>query len=159
MSIIFLHGSHCSWPGTDRCASKRSGARAGPPSAAKVVFLGPTRPEDMAGFYRAIDVLVVPSRTESFSRVAAEAMVCGVSILGSMVGGLAELLIRSANQKAQVNFDDPEAAARAVVGLLGDGDLRQRRALVARRSVLSFYTSLPKRWLTLVGRVAGERDA
>jgi glycosyltransferase involved in cell wall biosynthesis len=138
-------------------AEQRAHAR--PPGTAELAFAGPTRPESMADFYRAIDVLIVPSRTESLGRVAVEAMVSGVGVLGSPVGGLAELLTRTAGPEAQIDFEDPVAAPRAVTDLLGNGDLRLRRATAARRRVLSLYEALPERWLALVGQVAAECGA
>lgn len=129
------------------------------PGTAGLVLAGPMRPEEMAGFYRAIDVLVVPSRTESLGRVALEAMACGVGVLGSPVGGLAELLTRNVGPEALVDFDHPVVAARAVTDLLNNRDLRLRRAVTVHRRVLSFYDRLPERWLALVAQVAEGRGA
>ncbi|MFB9557708.1 D-inositol-3-phosphate glycosyltransferase [Streptomyces roseoviridis] len=42
----------------------------------------------LADWYRAADVLVVPSRSESFGLVALEAQACGTPVLASAVGGL-----------------------------------------------------------------------
>lgn len=44
--------------------------------------------EELADWYRAADVLVVPSRSESFGLVALEAQACGTPVLASAVGGL-----------------------------------------------------------------------
>jgi glycosyltransferase involved in cell wall biosynthesis len=38
-------------------------------------------------WYRAMDLLVMPSRYENFSNAAVEAMACGVPVLGSDIGG------------------------------------------------------------------------
>ena len=42
----------------------------------------------LADFYRAADVLVMPSRSESFGLVAAEAQACGLPVVAANVGGL-----------------------------------------------------------------------
>ncbi|MFD7321973.1 D-inositol-3-phosphate glycosyltransferase [Streptomyces sp. NPDC059875] len=42
----------------------------------------------LADWYRAADVLVVPSRSESFGLVALEAQACGTPVLAAAVGGL-----------------------------------------------------------------------
>ncbi|MBZ4015131.1 D-inositol-3-phosphate glycosyltransferase [Streptomyces purpurogeneiscleroticus] len=42
----------------------------------------------LADWYRAADVLVVPSRSESFGLVAVEAQACGTPVLAARVGGL-----------------------------------------------------------------------
>ncbi|MDH6630492.1 D-inositol-3-phosphate glycosyltransferase [Streptomyces sp. LBL] len=43
---------------------------------------------ELADWYRAADVLVVPSRSESFGLVALEAQACGTPVLAAAVGGL-----------------------------------------------------------------------
>ncbi|GHJ97164.1 D-inositol 3-phosphate glycosyltransferase [Streptomyces sp. NE5-10] len=48
----------------------------------------PVPQERLAEWFRAADVLVVPSRSESFGLVAAEAQACGTPVLASAVGGL-----------------------------------------------------------------------
>ncbi|GHA64054.1 D-inositol 3-phosphate glycosyltransferase [Streptomyces termitum] len=48
----------------------------------------PVRQERLAEWFRAADVVVVPSRSESFGLVAAEAQACGTPVLASAVGGL-----------------------------------------------------------------------
>lgn len=49
----------------------------------------PAQPHDrLPGFYRAADVCLVPSHTESFGLVALEAQASGVPVVGSAVGGL-----------------------------------------------------------------------
>ena len=46
----------------------------------------------LASYYRSCDVVVVPSRTESFGLVALEAMASGKSVVASSVGGLKSLI-------------------------------------------------------------------
>lgn len=48
----------------------------------------PVPQERLADWYRAADVLVVPSRSESFGLVAVEAQACGTPVLAAAVGGL-----------------------------------------------------------------------
>ncbi|WP_370416819.1 D-inositol-3-phosphate glycosyltransferase [Streptomyces fradiae] len=48
----------------------------------------PVPQERLAEYYRAADVLVVPSRSESFGLVALEAQACGTPVLAAAVGGL-----------------------------------------------------------------------
>ncbi|MEU9995790.1 D-inositol-3-phosphate glycosyltransferase [Streptomyces sp. NPDC050848] len=48
----------------------------------------PVPQERLADWYRAADVLVVPSRSESFGLVALEAQACGTPVLAAAVGGL-----------------------------------------------------------------------
>jgi len=55
-------------------------------------FVAPQPHERLSTYYRAADVCVVPSRSESFGLVALEAAACGVPVVASAVGGLAELV-------------------------------------------------------------------
>ena len=46
----------------------------------------------LSTYYRAADVVVVPSRSESFGLVALEAAACGIPVVASAVGGLLSLV-------------------------------------------------------------------
>ncbi len=46
----------------------------------------------LADWYRAADVCLMPSRTESFGLVALEAAACGTPVVGAKVGGLCSLI-------------------------------------------------------------------
>nr|MBA3800779.1 D-inositol-3-phosphate glycosyltransferase [Geodermatophilaceae bacterium] len=56
--------------------------------ADRVRFLAPMPPDDLADYYRAADVTVVPSHNESFGLVALEAQACGTPVVAARVGGL-----------------------------------------------------------------------
>jgi D-inositol-3-phosphate glycosyltransferase len=53
-----------------------------------VRFEAPSARPRLADLYRAADVVVVPSRSESFGLVALEAQACGTPVLAADVGGL-----------------------------------------------------------------------
>lgn len=53
-----------------------------------VQFVPPVSRSDLAQWYRAADVLAVPSYSESFGLVAVEAEACGTPVLAADVGGL-----------------------------------------------------------------------
>lgn len=54
----------------------------------------PPRPHDaLADYYRAADVCIVPSHTESFGLVALEAAACGTPVVAAAVGGLRSLVV------------------------------------------------------------------
>jgi D-inositol-3-phosphate glycosyltransferase len=55
---------------------------------ARVRFVPPQPHEELATYYRAADVCVVPSRSESFGLVALEAAACGTPVVAANVGGL-----------------------------------------------------------------------
>jgi len=58
------------------------------PVAKKVVFIPPQPHHILSTYYRAADIVIVPSRSESFGLVALEAAACGVPVVASSVGGL-----------------------------------------------------------------------
>lgn len=53
-----------------------------------VTFLPPQPPQRLAQVYRAVDLVAVPSFSESFGLVAVEAQACGVPVVAADVGGL-----------------------------------------------------------------------
>ena len=57
-----------------------------------VTLLPPQSHEILSTFYRASDVCVVPSHSESFGLVALEASACGIPVVASAVGGLTTLV-------------------------------------------------------------------
>jgi len=57
-----------------------------------VKFVSPQGHEMLSTYYRAADVCVVPSRSESFGLVALEAGACGIPVVASAVGGLTTLI-------------------------------------------------------------------
>jgi D-inositol-3-phosphate glycosyltransferase len=58
----------------------------------RVVFVPPRPHELLSTYYRAADVCLVPSRSESFGLVALEAAACGTPVVASDVGGLRTLV-------------------------------------------------------------------
>lgn len=58
----------------------------------RVIFVPPRPHELLSTYYRAADVCLVPSRSESFGLVALEAAACGTPVVASDVGGLRSLI-------------------------------------------------------------------
>ncbi|MEP7202518.1 MAG: glycosyltransferase [Ilumatobacteraceae bacterium] len=58
----------------------------------QVRFIEPQPHHILSTYYRAADVVIVPSRSESFGLVALEASACGVPVVASGVGGLLTLV-------------------------------------------------------------------
>ena len=53
---------------------------------------GPKTPDELCAFYGQLDLFIQPSLSESLSLVCVEAMSCGLPVLGSRVGGVAEIV-------------------------------------------------------------------
>jgi D-inositol-3-phosphate glycosyltransferase len=60
--------------------------------AARVRFVAPQPHELLSTYYRAADVCLVPSRSESFGLVALESAACGTPVVAAAVGGLTTLV-------------------------------------------------------------------
>ena len=78
-----------------------------------VHFIDPQPHELLSSYYRAADVCVVPSRSESFGLVALEAAACGTPVVASAVGGLTTL-VDHGHTGFLVDAADPIAYAAAV---------------------------------------------
>ena len=58
----------------------------------RVHFVEPQPHHILSTYYRAADIVLVPSRSESFGLVALEAAACGIPVVASAVGGLLSLV-------------------------------------------------------------------
>jgi glycosyltransferase involved in cell wall biosynthesis len=104
------------------------------PHRAQINFTGWLTPWEMATWYRAADILVVPSWYEPFGMVILEGMLHGLAVAASAVGGPAEILDHG---RTGVLFAPRDAAAlaEAVLGLANDPDDRVRIAEAGARDV------------------------
>lgn len=87
--------------------------------AERVRVLPPQPHRALADFYRAADVCMVPSRSESFGLVALEAAACGTPVVAAAVGGLCSL-VEDGLTGFLVEGRDPDAYAGPVSLLLDD---------------------------------------
>ena len=85
----------------------------------QVCFVPPQPHELLSTYYRAADVSLVPSRSESFGLVALEAAACGTPVVAAAVGGLRNL-VEEGRTGFLVETRDPRDFASAVESLLGD---------------------------------------
>jgi glycosyltransferase involved in cell wall biosynthesis len=104
-------------------------------SDSRVSFIG--KVNDVRAIYGAIDVVFCPSLEESFCRVAAEAMLNGIPVVGSDLPPLAELL---GKEEAGLLFPvgDADAAAGAIRRLMSDVELRARLGANGRARARAF---------------------
>ncbi len=85
----------------------------------RVTFLPPQPHRTLPRLYQAADVLVMPSRSESFGLVAAEAQACGLPVVAAAVGGLPSVI---ADGVSGILMDghDADAYAKALWSILSD---------------------------------------
>lgn len=79
----------------------------------------PLSPPELAAAYRAADVVVMPSRSESFGLVALEAQACGTPVLAHRVGGLVHAVQDGATGRLLPDLD-PGTWAAALRQILDD---------------------------------------
>jgi len=84
--------------------------------AGHVRFEPPCAQRELADWYRAATMVLVPSHSESFGLVALEAQACGTPVVAAAVGGL-RTAVRDGFSGVLVDGHDPEAWARVLAGL------------------------------------------
>ena len=82
----------------------------------------------------ALDVFVLPSRTEGMSNALLEAMAMGLPVVATAVGGTPEV-IGDGQTGLLVATDDPSAIAAAITRLLDDPATAARLGAAARQTV------------------------
>jgi D-inositol-3-phosphate glycosyltransferase len=78
----------------------------------------PCPQQELADWYRAADIVLVPSHSESFGLVALEAQACGTPVVAAAVGGL-RTAVRDGYSGVLVDGYDPAAWARVLGRLIG----------------------------------------
>lgn len=101
----------------------------------RVDLTGSRTGAQLHGLYADADLLVLPSRAESYGMVVTEALARGIPAVTSAVGGLPQALGTTALgvPGLLVPADDPAALAGALRRWLTDDDLRRRLRSAARQ--------------------------
>ena len=123
--------------GPEQRALERQAARLGVDSA--VSFAGYVPQDQMAPYYRAADVFALASEFDNSPSVVLEAMACGVPVVASDVGGVAEY-VRTDRGGSLVPRGDAPAMARALGQWLGDADRRRAASAFNRQLVLERFS-------------------
>ncbi|WP_141578596.1 D-inositol-3-phosphate glycosyltransferase [Actinomadura sp. WMMA1423] len=109
-------------------------------------FEPPAPQRELADWYRAADVTVVPSRSESFGLVAVESQACGTPVVASGVGGLCTA-VADGESGVLVSGHDPADYAAVLRRLDAEPRLHDRLARGAVRHARDFG------WDTTVDRL------
>ncbi|MDH2426981.1 D-inositol-3-phosphate glycosyltransferase [Sphaerisporangium sp. TRM90804] len=103
-----------------------------------VLWPAPPVPQhELAEWYRAADVTVVPSYNESFGLVALESQACGTPVAAASVGGL-RTAVQNGHSGLLIDGHDPAAWAKALRTLVDRPALREALAAGARTHAASF---------------------
>jgi glycosyltransferase involved in cell wall biosynthesis len=118
----------------------------------RVRFPGPRTGAALARSYRSADLLVLPSRGETYGMVVTEALARGLPVLATEVGGVPEALgygDDGVRPGLLVPPDDPAALRDALRSWLEDAGVRRQLRTAARQRRASL-----SRWSTTTSRVA-----
>jgi len=112
----------------------------------RVRFVPPQPHHLLSTWYRAADVVVVPSRSESFGLVALEAAACGIPVVAAAVGGLTTV-VDDGTTGVLVDGDDPREWAAHLDALIGNDQRRRDMGRAATRRARRFT------WAEAAGRL------
>ncbi|MFC4783376.1 glycosyltransferase family 4 protein [Nocardioides sp. MAHUQ-72] len=123
----------------------------------RVHLAGPRTGPALEDAFARTDLLVLPSRTETWGMVVTEALAHGIPVLAADVGGVSEALGGGEDAPAGllVPPDDPAALADALRCWLGDDRLRAalRDAAVRRRAQLPGWADVSARMSAVLEEV------
>ena len=104
-----------------------------------VTFTGRLSHDDVARKYAAAQIAVTPSVYEGFGLPAAEAMACGVPVVGTTAGALPEVIENNVTG-ILVPPRSPQALVGTIQTLLDDPDLRQKMGAAGVERVRHNFT-------------------
>jgi glycosyltransferase involved in cell wall biosynthesis len=120
-----------------------------PTKRARVQLRGHLAPDEMRNFYPGIDVLLVPSRSESQCRVVLEAMLCGVLVLASRTHGIVDLIVPG-KTGFFIDPGDVHAVQRCLDRAAHDPGTLDLIRHNARSAALEHYRTGRQAWLELL---------
>ena len=104
----------------------------------KVTFLGWKGRPEIAGLLRDCEIFVLPSRSEPFGLVVAEALACRKAVVASRIGGIPEI-IENGQSGILIEPDNPDVLARALQKVLDNDSFRESIAETGYRRVLENF--------------------
>ncbi|WP_343714547.1 glycosyltransferase [Inquilinus sp.] len=106
----------------------------------RVVFHGEVSDGRLRGFYRSCDLLVAPSRFESFGLMLVEGMMFGKPVIGCRAGGMVEV-VEDGVSGLLAEPGDRTSLAECIERLVTDSALRDRLGAVARARYEALFTA------------------
>jgi D-inositol-3-phosphate glycosyltransferase len=153
LTVAFVGGPS----GTGRADPDGLTELAGRLGIAGAVRLEPPCPQpELADWYRAATVVMVPSYSESFGLVAVEAQACGTPVVAASVGGL-RTAVRDGVSGVLVDSRDPARYARAVRDLIAEPATLARLSQGAREHASRFgWSATVDQLIRMYGAVMSE---
>jgi D-inositol-3-phosphate glycosyltransferase len=123
----------------------------------RVIMVPPQPHEILSTYYRAADVCLVPSRSESFGLVALEAAACGIPVVAAAVGGLTTL-VDHGRTGLLVDGSSPDGFAQAMSRTLADPAVAANIGRAAARRARSYSWSAAAARLVELCDALNERE-
>lgn len=125
----------------------------------RVHFVDPQPHDQLARFYQAADALVMPSRSETFGLVAAEAQACGLPVVASRIGGI-PYVVADRKSGLLVEVGDEPGFAHAMERILTDRALQEQLSEGAILKAAEFsWKATADRLLELYHGITGQDRA
>jgi glycosyltransferase involved in cell wall biosynthesis len=103
-----------------------------------VTFYGYCPRQELPKLYNKADAFILPSLAESFGIVFAEAMSCGLPIIGGRTGGVPDLI--QEENGILVEPGNVESIKNAIIALKNNERLRSRMGMENRKKVVTHYS-------------------
>ena len=103
-----------------------------------VTFYGYCPRERLSQLYNKADVFILPSLAESFGIVFAEAMACGLPVIGGRTGGVPDLV--KEDNGILVNPSKIDDITNAIITLKTNSALREKMGITNRKKVVDAYS-------------------
>jgi glycosyltransferase involved in cell wall biosynthesis len=125
----------------------------------RVTLTGPRTGAELASTYAVADLVVLPSRAETYGMVVTEALTRGIPVLATAAGGVPDTLGRAPDGSVPgilVPPGDATALAAALRRWSAEPALRRRLRAAARscRAALDGWDTTARLWADVLGRVA-----
>jgi spore coat protein SA len=109
-----------------------------PATRDKVRFIGAVPNDKLPEVYRAADLLINPSLSESFGITVTEAMASGTPVIGTLIGGMKETIVDGVTGHL-VPPANPKALAEAIVKIVSSSETSKAMGSAGRRRVAQMY--------------------
>ena len=124
----------------------------------RIHFVGTVQGDDRAWLMQNALGFVLPSRIETFGKVTVEAFACGTPVIGSRLGGIAELIQPGLNGLL-VEPGDADVLGRGMCELLDDPQGRERMRVHARATAQRYAgPTVAQQYLALFEQVVSQRQ-
>jgi glycosyltransferase involved in cell wall biosynthesis len=124
----------------------------------RVRLVGPRTGERLAATYAAADLVVLPSRAETYGMVVTEALARGIPVLATEVDSVPDTLGRDSDGGVPgmlVRPEDPQALAEGLRRWFAERELRRvvRTSARRRRGMLSSWDETARRMAAVLGQL------